>query len=335
MGALSLQRLKDKHRTLLLCSCWQESLTAHTLRLWLTSKNIQQEEHKAPVPKTTLFYPNDLCSVCSFLCEKGIISYLYPLFVRVLCWRPCIFIVVEPGALLGPAGVVVGRSHDLIRCDLSWFHSQRVAAVKVWSQEGGKEQMEGGGNILSSDHCKHLSFPRLFFHPQEPELVSREGDTTRQALSAAGWKVTAHQRRFTKSFLFLSLYFFNGRRMEVFPLRRKNVFIKHSAWAKFTSVLGVKVTFPTVLSPTNRIHSPFSPWTVYLFCTLWLSLDSVSWGSLGVVRICVLGPYITLNGQTTHRRRGFPVCVDTGRAFWGILGFVVKYSSGSGHGQSL
>lgn len=89
--------------------------------------------------------------------------YLNPLFVWVLCWCPCIFIVVESGALWGPAGVVLGWSHDLIRCYLSWFHSQGIAAVKVWgwmkSTDRKWEKRDKKGRVkdvwLNSEHSKH------------------------------------------------------------------------------------------------------------------------------------------------------------------------------------
>lgn len=92
---------------------------------------------KLKLPLTSLlWYLNQIAMMEKPLLEnrEKRLRHLYPLFVRVLCWGPCIFVVVESWALWGPAWVVLGRGHDLVRCYLSRFHSQRVAAVKVWGE---------------------------------------------------------------------------------------------------------------------------------------------------------------------------------------------------------
>lgn len=149
-----------------------------------------------------------------------------------------------------------------------------------------------------------------FSVPQNQELVSGEEDATRQALSAAGRKRTAHQRRLSKSFLFLSSFFclfLMEAGWKCFALRRKNVFIKHSAWAKIKPVLAVKVTFTLVISSADWICFPHLPVGSLSFLhTLTILPNLVSWGSLGAFSICILGPYIILNGPAAYGRSGFP-----------------------------
>lgn len=60
-------------------------------------------------------------------------------------------------------------------------------------------------------------------------------------------------------------------------LRHKNVFIKHSVWAKFMPVLGVKVTFTLVISSTDWIcfpHLPVGSLSFLHTVTIFLSLVS-------------------------------------------------------------
>lgn len=95
-------------------------------------------------------------------------------------------------------------------------------------------------------------------------------------------------------------------------LRRKNDFIKHSVWVKFPPVLGIKVTFPLVISSTDWIpHLPVGSLSFLHTETDFTNL--VSWGSLGVFSICSLGLYITLNGAATRGRRQLSLFVLT----WG------------------
>lgn len=97
-------------------------------------------------------------------------------------------------------------------------------------------------------------------------------------------------------------------------LRRKNVFIKHSVWAKFTPVLGVRVTFTPHIFSTDWIRFPHLPVGNLSFLhTVTIFPNLVSWGSLGAFSICILGPYITLNGPTTQGRRWLLLFVLT----WG------------------
>lgn len=97
-------------------------------------------------------------------------------------------------------------------------------------------------------------------------------------------------------------------------LRRQSVFIKHSVWAKFTPVLGVKVTFTPVISSTHWMCFTDLPMGSLSFLhTVTIFSNLVSWGILGAFSMCILGPYITLNGTPTHARRWLPLFVLT----WG------------------
>lgn len=117
------------------------------------------------VPTVLLFSPKAFSTALfpapppTFLDDQNVFNlkcdtYLYPLSVGIFSGSPPVLRVIQAWAFWRPVDTILGRSYDLIRMNLSWFHAQSFHAFEIWR---GKKWP----SVIKTQGIQDASFFRL------------------------------------------------------------------------------------------------------------------------------------------------------------------------------